>query len=54
AQTPLPDPHLGALHAACVHVAHMSGTARAVSELDWEAEETLLLAHDGGRRICCV
>ncbi|KAJ7720162.1 hypothetical protein B0H16DRAFT_1336149 [Mycena metata] len=47
-QLPLPDPRLLARQAACVRVAHMSGAARALDELDWEAEETVVLASDGG------
>ena len=44
---PLPDPRLLALHAVCVRVAHMSGAAEALDELDRDIEDALVLAEDG-------
>jgi len=44
---PPPDPHLLALHATCARVAHMSGAAEFLDQLQWDAEETKVLAFDG-------
>ena len=44
---PLPDPQLLALHATCARVAHMSGAAEFLDRLQWDAEETKVLAFDG-------
>lgn len=46
-ELPLPDPRLLALHAACVRVAHMSGAAQTLDELDRDFESTSVLAPDG-------
>ncbi|KAJ7467351.1 hypothetical protein B0H11DRAFT_2239333 [Mycena galericulata] len=43
---PLPEPQLLALHAACVRVAHISGAAEALDDLDRERAEMLVLARD--------
>ena len=43
----LPDPRLLALHAGCARVAHMTGAARAIAELERNAEEARVLAADG-------
>ncbi|KAF9643148.1 hypothetical protein BDM02DRAFT_3104817 [Thelephora ganbajun] len=44
---PPPDPQLLALHATCARVAHMSGAAEFLDELERKAEETNVLAFDG-------
>ncbi|KAF9643997.1 hypothetical protein BDM02DRAFT_3122647 [Thelephora ganbajun] len=44
---PPPDPQLLALHATCARVAHMSGATEFFDRLEWEAEETNVLAPDG-------
>jgi hypothetical protein len=44
----LPNPDLIALHAACARVAHMSGAAEYFDMLERDAEETTVLASDGG------
>ncbi|KAF9646090.1 hypothetical protein BDM02DRAFT_3100445 [Thelephora ganbajun] len=44
---PPPDPQLLALHATCARVAHMSGATEFFGRLEWEAEETNILAPDG-------
>lgn len=46
-ELPLPEPRLLALHAVCVRVAHMSGAAEALDELDRDVEATRVLARDG-------
>ncbi|KAJ7044743.1 hypothetical protein C8F04DRAFT_942092 [Mycena alexandri] len=46
-ELPLPEPRLLALHAVCVRVAHMSGAAQALDDLDRDVEDTLVLARDG-------
>ncbi|KAJ6542239.1 hypothetical protein DFH09DRAFT_47350 [Mycena vulgaris] len=46
-ELPLPEPRLLALHAVCVRVAHMSGAAQALDDLDQDVEDTLVLARDG-------
>ena len=43
---PPPDPQLLALHATCARVAHMSGAAQFFNQLQWDAEETDVLAFD--------
>ena len=43
----LPDPKLLTLHAVCAWVGHMSGAAKAIGELERDAEETSVLARDG-------
>jgi hypothetical protein len=43
----LPDPFLLALHAMCARVAHMSGAAEFFDQVEWDAEETRVLALDG-------
>ena len=47
AALPLPDPALLALHAACAKTAHMSGAAEFFDALDWEDEDSAVLASDG-------
>jgi len=42
-----PDPYLLALRATCARVAHMSGAAEFFQWLEWDAEETNVLASDG-------
>ncbi|KAF8556091.1 hypothetical protein OG21DRAFT_1506870 [Imleria badia] len=42
-----PDPFLLALHATCARVAHMSGAAEFFDQVQWDAEETRVLASDG-------
>ncbi|KAF9643386.1 hypothetical protein BDM02DRAFT_3273075 [Thelephora ganbajun] len=44
---PPPDPKLLALHATCARVAHMSGAAEFLDDLERQAEETDVLAFDG-------
>ena len=44
---PLPNPQLLALHATCARVAHMSGATEFFNQLQWDAEETKVLASDG-------
>ena len=44
---PPPDPFLLALHATCARVARMSGAAEFFDQVEWEAEETRVLASDG-------
>ncbi|KAF9645780.1 hypothetical protein BDM02DRAFT_3119694 [Thelephora ganbajun] len=44
---PPPDPQLLALHATCARVAHMSGAAEFLDEIERKAEETNVLAFDG-------
>ncbi|KAF9646068.1 hypothetical protein BDM02DRAFT_3156687 [Thelephora ganbajun] len=44
---PPPDPQLLALHATCARVAHMSGATEFFDRLEWEVEETNVLAPDG-------
>ena len=44
---PPPDPQLLALHAVCARVAHTSGAAEFLDELERDAEETNVLAFDG-------
>lgn len=46
-KAPPPHSQLLALHATCARVAHMSGAAEFFDELEWEAEETNVLASDG-------
>jgi len=46
-EAPPPDPQLLALHATCARVAHMSGAAEFFNKLEWDAEETRVLAFDG-------
>lgn len=46
-QVPPPDPDLLALHATCARVAHMSGAAEFFDRLQWDAEETKVLAFNG-------
>lgn len=46
-KAPLPDPFLLSLHATCARVAHMSGAAEFFDRLQWDAEETNVLASDG-------
>lgn len=43
----LPDRRLLTLHAACARVAHLSGAAEAIDELEEDAQETRVLAFDG-------
>ena len=43
----LPCPILLGLHAACARVAHMSGAAEVIDELERDVEETRVLAFDG-------
>ncbi|KAH8834085.1 hypothetical protein DL96DRAFT_1579392 [Flagelloscypha sp. PMI_526] len=43
----LPDPKLIAIRASCARVAHLSGAAAQIDELDREVEQTLFLAEDG-------
>ena len=45
-EAPPPDPQLLALHATCARVAHMSGAAQFFNQLQWDAEETDVLAFD--------
>ncbi|KAG9225746.1 hypothetical protein CCMSSC00406_0007756 [Pleurotus cornucopiae] len=45
---PVPSPHLLSLHAACAKVAHLSGAAEYIDNLDREMEATKVLAFDGG------
>lgn len=42
-----PDPFLLALRATCARVAHMSGAAEFFDQVEWDAEETRVLASDG-------
>ena len=44
---PLPSPHYLALHALCCEVAHMSGAAEWLDEIQEGIEETRVLAKDG-------
>ena len=46
-EAPPPDPQLLALHGTCARVAHMSGAAEYFDKLDWDREETKVLASDG-------
>ena len=46
-EAPPPDPQLLALHATCARVAHMSGAAKFFNQMQWDAEETDVLAFDG-------
>ena len=46
-EAPPPDPLLFVLHATCARVAHMSGAAEFFDQLEWDAEETDVLAFDG-------
>ena len=46
-EAPPPEPQLLALHATCARVAHMSGAAKFFNQLQWDAEETNVLAFDG-------
>ena len=46
-EAPPPDPQLLALHATCTRVAHMSGAAKFLDQLQWDGEETNVLAFDG-------
>lgn len=46
-EVPPPDPQLLALHATCARVAHMSSAAEFFDKLEWDAEETKVLASDG-------
>lgn len=43
----LPDPGLPALHAVCARIAHMYDAAMAIDELEYDVEETRILAFDG-------
>jgi len=43
----LPSPQLLALHAACARAAHMSGAVKTLYELEWDIEETRVLAYEG-------
>ena len=43
----LPDCNLLTLHAVCARVAHLSGAAQAIDELDQDVEELRVLAFDG-------
>jgi len=43
-KAPPPDPQLLALHAMCARVAHMSGAAEFFDWLEWDAEETNVIA----------
>ncbi|KAK7034709.1 hypothetical protein VNI00_012116 [Paramarasmius palmivorus] len=45
---PAPSPELLALHAACAKVAHLSGAAAYIDELDEDTDDLPVLAHDGG------
>jgi len=45
--TRLPDRRLLTLHAVCARVAHMSGAAEVIDELDRDVEEIRVLAFDG-------
>ncbi|KAK1225519.1 hypothetical protein PQX77_011538 [Marasmius sp. AFHP31] len=47
-ELPLPSPDLLALHAACAKVAHLSGAAAYIDELDRDTDDLCVLAHDGG------
>ncbi|KAK6987855.1 hypothetical protein R3P38DRAFT_3099115 [Favolaschia claudopus] len=47
-ELPLPSSELLALHAVCARVAHMSGAAQALDDLDRDLEDTQVLAKDGG------
>ncbi|KAI9573823.1 hypothetical protein HD554DRAFT_2251697 [Boletus coccyginus] len=46
-EVPPPDPLLLAFHATCARVAHISGAAEFFDWLEWDAEETNVLAFDG-------
>ena len=46
-EAPPPDPQLLALHAECTRVAHMSDAAKFLDQLQWDGEETNVLAFDG-------
>ena len=46
-EVPSPDPQLLALRATCALVAHMSGAAKFLDQLQWGAEETNVLTFDG-------
>jgi len=46
-EAPPPDPQLLALHVTCARVAHVSGAAEFFNQLQWDAEETDVLAFDG-------
>ena len=45
------DPLLLALHATCAHVMHMSGATEFFDQVEWEVEETRVLASDGSSAI---
>ncbi|EEB95421.1 hypothetical protein MPER_05615 [Moniliophthora perniciosa FA553] len=47
-ELPLPSPELLALHAACAKVAHLSGAAAYIDQLDRDTDDMCVLAHDGG------
>ena len=38
---PPPDPQLLALHATCTRVAHMSGAAKFLDQLQWDGERRM-------------
>ena len=42
-----PDPRLLGLHATCARVAHLSGAAEAINEVERDLEDTMVLAKDG-------
>ena len=44
---PPPDPFLLTLHTKCACVTHMSGAAEFFDQVEWEVEETRVLASDG-------
>jgi len=44
---PLPDPRYLALHAACARVAHLSGAAEYIDDVNRDIDTTLVLAKDG-------
>jgi len=46
-KAPPPDLQLLALHTTCARVTRMSGAAKFLDQLQWDAEETNVLAFDG-------